>query len=345
MFQQVYEALVSNPGQKKIVQFVPFEYDGVFIVHQQDNVVDIGVSKAKYLQIFKLAHDYWYENKQQFDLPQNLDNDTLEKVYHVTVCFLMTTNDHHLIIKAHENVLIELYKRDHNVLTKEFEIISTLVASKLKKINKNSLLWHLIRQLSVILDIQCCSPLYEVILNRTFQSCENHFANYYANYYLLWLIHINYVVNRTANQPLLERLIKLCHGCLSDVSLWTNLRVLLYSTDHTEAINDYNHMVRDLNTKFGTCLQEISFDLANTTTRTTPLDYPVAKEIEWLLAVQCPYETPYLLIMNKTCTDIIQASISASKSSMNSASSATFTNSFVATLQSVVDKAEKNNCV
>lgn len=347
MFQQVYETLVSYAGLTKVLQFVPFEYDGVFVVHCQDDRVDIGVSKQKYLKIFKEAHDYWYQHQCQFNLIDTLGDTELNEVYYVTVCYLMTTNDHHLINRAHEQALIELYKRDSSVLTRELEIITTLVSSKLKKINKNSLLWHLIRRLSIMLDVQS-SPTYGVLIKRVIQSCENHFANYYANYYLSWLIHINYVVDANCNRVVLNEVVLVCHRCLSDVSLWSNLRVLLFSTEHIEAVQDYNHLVNDTNAKFGTLLSEI------TPVSSTPLEYDVAQEMHWLLAVECPYLTPYLLVMNCETIELVRSKVALVKGSCgqgdgeaNTAISSTINSSSttalssLTVLQKVLDKASR----
>lgn len=297
---RAYNVLKDHQSQNKVLQFIPVINDELFTVHESEGVIDIGINKRQYLKVFKQAHDYWHLNRDQFlQIDDTYSIEHLNDLYIVTIGYLITTNDHHMIMKVHEQILCQLYKLDDNILQVEFEILTTLISSKMSKINKNSLLWHLLKKVIIILLYHNCmsKELYEVLIMRVFESCKNHFANYYGNFFIRWLFQVNKVMNRTGeNEVILENLLSSCHQLLKDVSLWTNLHVLLYDNNLQNTIIDYNLTIQDINEKFSLKIPLISPG----ETMTHGIENSVAlalSEIEWLLAIECTIKTPYMMLL------------------------------------------------
>lgn len=305
---KTYNVLRKNKGKKKILQLIPNSED-VFTSIESQDAIDIGVTKTGYLRIFKEAHDYWHANV----LPQyhqhgnkyisRLKTQELLDVYKMTISYLFTTNDHHMIVKLHELVLVELYKRDNAVLEEEFEILTTLISCKLGKINKNSMLWLLIKKLVVILIYlnqgQNPSETYRVLIISLITSLQFHFANYYAGNFMKWLIQVNSMLKMIHyNEILLEELLNLCHQQLNDVTLWSTLTVFLDPIIPQYIIQDYNMTITDINKKFSPSLSHLHID---SVTFVRLVDNNLASnQLDWLLKVNCRSITPYKSILTKT---------------------------------------------
>lgn len=314
-----YETLSSFQGQDKTVQFIASDEDELFSIHESQGVVDIGIGKKQYLKIFKEAHDFWHQHQQDFiQVNQSYSYERLFELYKVTIGYLLTTNDHHMMMKLHEIILAQLYKRDPTILIIEFEILTTLVSSKLSKINKNSLLWHLIKKITIMLGLNeteqleteelqsiaghrnsdhvTSSSLYQILVDRVLNSCVHHFANYYGNFFIRWLVQINKVLGHD-NQYVLSNLLTQCHRQLKDVSLWSSLHILLYENDCKNMIDDYNFTVEDIRNKF--CMDIASIEpTRNHMTSSNDVFPLVQSEIEWLLSIECSIKTPYLMLIN-----------------------------------------------
>lgn len=305
---KTYNVLRRNKGKKKILQLIP-NSDDIFTSIESQDAIDIGVTKTGYLSIFKEAHDYWHDKV----LPQyhqhgdnyvhQLKTQELLDVYKITISYLFTTNDHHMIVKLHELVLVELYKRDNAVLEEEFEILTTLISCKLSKINKNSMLWLLIKKLAVILVYlnqgQNPSETYRVLIMRLITSLQFHFANYYAGNFMKWLIQVNSMLGMVHyNEILLEGLLNLCHQQLKDVTLWSTVTIFLDPKIPQYLIQDYNMTITDINKKFSLILSHLHIDSVNLIRL---VDNNLApNQLDWLLKVNCRYITPYKSILAKT---------------------------------------------
>ena len=61
----------------------------------------------------------------------------LRELYLMTLGYLITANDHHSIMNLHELIVQILGNFEADI-----EIISCFLTSRLKRINKSSLLWH-----------------------------------------------------------------------------------------------------------------------------------------------------------------------------------------------------------
>ncbi|EGV66319.1 hypothetical protein CANTEDRAFT_133107 [Yamadazyma tenuis ATCC 10573] len=296
--KQVYETLTSFPGKPKVVQFIPqIDMNSLFMVHEEVGAIDIGITKQNYLSAFKQAHGLWHSQRELFTqaLTEVAQSD-LYSIFYVTVTYLFTTNDHHQVFKLHERILAELYRRDAHVLEAEFEIITTLLSSRLSKINKNSLLWNLLRKLTVMMNFD--GGRFNVLLARVLQSCRLHYANYYGNNYLRWLIGVSIAVgDGTKVEAIRTQLTEVCHESLADVSLWTNLRVLLYADSRTIQAAVYQHVraVDEVNRKFGVTVA--SPVVADSPTTTTHNPQFALDQLHWLLSVECCNITPYASVV------------------------------------------------
>lgn len=301
---KAYEVLKDYQFHEKVVQFIPEQGDQLFSIHESYGVVDIGISKRQYLKIFKQAHDYWHQNRDDFvGVNSSYTLEKLKNLYYVTIGYLLTTNDHQMMIKLHERILAQIYQKEPEILEIEFEILTTLISSKLSKVNKNSLLWLSVKKLTMILiyntdQLQDQTPLlFDILVKRVFKSCKYHFSNYYGNYFLKWLIQINRALGYD-NLKILSQLISHCHENLSDVSLWTNLHAILYANDCKNMVEDYNQTIRDINTIFSLRLSEIGSNYKDEHI-TSDITQIITAELEWLLSVECHNRTPYILLISQ----------------------------------------------
>ncbi|KAI5953180.1 hypothetical protein KGF54_002551 [Candida jiufengensis] len=209
----------------------------------------------------------------------------------MTLGFLITTNEHSTIISLHEQLIKKLgcYQQD-------LEIISSFLNCKVKRINKSSSLWYLLKKLTL-------SQVYEkkdhILLKklslRALKSCQIHFANYYANNYLRWIITMNQLLG-ISNDFLMKELRKLCHLILSDSSLWSTFCFLIGGSNekHFEFVIFELSQVTNSNFQFD---------------NTNKVDYQniIIDEFKWLINVQCHYLSPFkLLIQSCESIEILQ---------------------------------------
>lgn len=291
---QTYDILTLHRCREKILQVGPIEEDGFLVVEGDvesefgGSIVEIALNKRTYLSIFKQAHDYWHEFRSDFESAKTQTTEYLWDLYKITVSYLLTTNDHHYIVCIHEKILIELYQRGEPVLDDELEILTTLISSKMSKVNKNSLLWHLIKKL-VILKGEADKAL----IYRVFKSCQYHPCNYYANEFLIWLVRVRRLTGRD-NELIEELLVKNCRSNLLDVSLWTTFRQYL-NNDSEVIIPDHNLMIDDINKKFRTNLHHVN-------SKSIPLNHDILiqNQMNWLFTIKCRNETPYVLMIDHT---------------------------------------------
>lgn len=325
--KNLHDLLVErqNEVQFKIVQIIPsieeYENSGPFIVHTSSlDTLDIGMTKKTYLQIFIEAHTYWHH----LILPKKLHSEgklkdlltsELYDIYFSTLGYLVTTNENHTIVRLHELCLLELEeKRDVSILELELKFLTCLVNSKLKRINKSSSIWFLIKKIALRLifsDLTNTQTQYKMLVDRTFKSIELHFANYYASSFLKWLIRYNYQLSgqvhilQDIQNRILGLLIEEAHSKLSDFSLWSSFETYLRVHGGVEDDNAYTYLQ-----------EEVSF-ITQRDLRWEPrqpddihlLLVLIDEQISWLIRIECAVVTPFKSLMNP----LVNMSISDSK--------------------------------
>lgn len=323
----LYDLLVErqNEVQFKIVQIIPsieeYENSGPFIVHTSSlDTLDIGMTKKTYLQIFIEAHTYWHH----VILPNRLHSEEklkdlltseLYDIYFATLGYLVTTNENHTIVRLHELCLTELEdNRGVPILELELSFLTCLANSKLKRINKSSSIWFLIKKIALRLifsDLTNTQTQYKMLVDRTFKSIELHFANYYASSFLKWLIRYNYILSgqvhilQDIQNRILGLLIEEAHSKLSDFSLWSSLETYIRVHGGVEDVNAYTYLQ-----------EEVSF-ITQRDLRWEPrqpddihlLLVLIDEQISWLIRIECAVVTPFKSLMNP----LLNMSISDSK--------------------------------
>lgn len=285
--QRVYDVLGQSPQFTwKITEVVPelelASGTGIETFEEGDTLV-VGMTKKTNLAVFVEAHLFWHQNIAPHRNPgylQQLTADKLWEVYLVTVGYLLTTNENHTIVQLHYDALMLIAKGDNRmlVMSREFELISGLVNSRLKRINKSSSLWFLMKKLTVDF-VHHDAKLYSLLLQRTFKSLELHFANYYAANFINWLIRYN-LATGTDNSTIRDLLVSHARAKLTDVSIWTCLEVYLTSSLGLEP--EALQYAAESPQKY----QEPSCNPQE-------CEAFVFEQVQWLLAADCTVITPY----------------------------------------------------
>ena len=330
--RQLNDVILENPNvTSKIIQLIPDTEDASdpFTTFRTDeDTLDIGLTKKTYLSIFKEAHIFWHCRLVPYalDFEEYWHNDRgkLVNTYYMTLGYLLTTNENHTIIKLHELTFWQLWRTSSNrrqFLLSEFEILTVLTSSRLKRINKSSSLWLMVKKIAIalifqeIVDSQVPDTieLYQVLVNRILKSCEIHFANYYASGFLKWCIRFNFILYKNTdsktiresmaeiNALILKGLVLLCHQKLTDVSLWTTLEVYLRecnrelsSSEHT--IDEYNMIIDQLSTLGMAGLTKINRMSGKMMPEFDVEDFQL-QQISWLLKVNCSSLSPYVALI------------------------------------------------
>lgn len=330
--RQLNDIIIEKPNVTfKIIQLIPATEgasDPFTTFRTDENTLDIGLTKKTYLSIFKEAHIFWHNNLvpyvPKFEEYWHNDREKLINTYYMTLGYLLTTNENHTIIRLHELTLWQIWKTSPNsrqFLLSEFEILTVLISSRLKRINKSSSLWLMVKKIAIALifheivnaEVPGTIELYQVLVSRILKSCEIHFANYYASGFLKWCIRFNFILYKNTNSTsirasmvemnamILNNLVQLCHQKLTDVSLWTTLEVYLRecnrklsSSEHT--IDEYNMIIDQLTT-----LGKADLIKINTLTEKVMAEFDVQdfqlQQINWLLKANCSALSPYVALM------------------------------------------------
>ncbi|CUM49463.1 unnamed protein product [Debaryomyces tyrocola] len=330
--RQLNDIIIEKPNVTfKIIQLIPATEgasDPFTTFRTDENTLDIGLTKKTYLSIFKEAHIFWHNNLvpyvPKFEEYWHNDREKLINTYYMTLGYLLTTNENHTIIRLHELTLWQIWKTSPNsrqFLLSEFEILTVLISSRLKRINKSSSLWLMVKKIAIALifheivnaEVPGTIELYQVLVSRILKSCEIHFANYYASGFLKWCIRFNFILYKNTdstsirasmvemNAMILNNLVQLCHQKLTDVSLWTTLEVYLRecnrklsSSEHT--IDEYNMIIDQLTT-----LGKADLIKINTLTEKVMAEFDVQdfqlQQINWLLKANCSALSPYVALM------------------------------------------------
>lgn len=330
--RQLYNILTEMPSvTSKIIQLIPTtEASETFTTFRTDeNILDIGLTKKTYLSIFKEAHFFWHNSlvpyAPNFEEYWCNDREKLINTYYMTLGYLLTTNENHTILRLHELTFWQIWRTSPNsrqFLLFEFEVLTVLISSRLKRINKSPSLWLMIKKIAIVLifheivtaNVKDIVELYQLLVNRILKSCELHFANYYASGFLKWCIRFNFILYKNTdsteirslmsemNAMILSSLVLLCRQKLSDVSLWTTLEVYLREcnskldpSEHT--IDEYNMVIDELTILSNVELTKIS-TLREKTMPAFDVDEFQLQQISWLLKANCSFLTPYMALIS-----------------------------------------------
>ncbi|KAK6460147.1 hypothetical protein DFJ63DRAFT_316016 [Scheffersomyces coipomensis] len=323
--QRLYDIITDSKLKWKTIQFIaPNEVPNPFITYEENDTIEIGVTKKNYLKLFKEAHHYWHHkiidvSNDYLNVIQTGSDEEIWNLYLCTIGYMITTNENHTIIRLHELLVFEIYDdQGEEFIDKELDLITAFLTSRLRRINKSSSLWFWIKKLTVLTlfnpllnhqkDVKSIGSM---LIDRAFRSSQLHFANYYASNYLRWFIsvlgYIQYseqssLVKETAQQ-LLQHLQKglqdLCRSNLRDVALWNLFEYYLitkYNPHHnvTFSLNEYNRIADQLSDYVEPLdimeTDNISVDKESNTKY-------IIDEISWLLKVKCLIETPYTTLL------------------------------------------------
>lgn len=329
---QLYDIITESPDSTyKIIQLLPptQETSSLFVTFKSDeNTLEIGLSKKTYLAIFKGVHGYWHSklvpHAPYFEKYWLNDRERLMEVYYMTLGYLLTTNENHTIIRLHEIVFWKIWAQktdSREFLVNEFELLTCYVTSRLKRINKSSSLWCMVKKITAVLIFHellnnmgnSTNDLYELLINRVMKSCDVHFANYYAANFLRWCIRFNFILTKTNKSVstqgittsissfIEDRLVLLCRQKYTDVSLWTTLEV--YQTSRFSVfdpsdyvISEYNMIIEQVNVLNNGNFSKFVGKTANDITLPDIREFNL-HQLDWLLKANCSVLTPYTTLI------------------------------------------------
>ncbi|EGW31221.1 uncharacterized protein SPAPADRAFT_67303 [Spathaspora passalidarum NRRL Y-27907] len=277
--KELFNIIGKSTKKYNIISVIPG--DGKIITHEDENVLEIGIPKRTYLSMFKQAHDTW----------QDMSGMNIDDIYYMTLGYLITTNEHHTILKLHRKVTFQLIQeRGWSVLAQELQYITSILTCRMSRINKSSSLWHWLKMLTVLsVYINKSTSTYELVIDRAIKSCELHFANYYGCNFLRWVIQINRVIDVPVefDDVLRKLVISSCRTSLSDCGLWGVLQVYLSTGDIEWTINDLRRIVDSLRQ------EGLEFTSPVLQIRNTDHVACAIEQLDWLILVQCLVVTPY----------------------------------------------------
>lgn len=279
LIRDLCKILINSNKPIKIIGIIAQSGDQDILSHEEENTLEIGLTKKTYLRIFKESHYVFhnhYEGRLNLD---RLSRSELDELYYMTLGFLITTNEHSTIIALHEALVQRLKSHEYDL-----EIISCFLTCRMKRINKSSSLWHWLKKLTLI-RINKGEDV-DNLLQRALVSCKLHFANYYANNYLQWVITVCRS-KRIGLSDFQEPLINLCRAHLLDSSIWRTLKIY-FRLD--EKLVDY--MAEEYNRLTGSHLSK--------NVVWTNYDDVITNLFEWLLRLQCNYTTPFCMLIEST---------------------------------------------
>lgn len=235
---------------------------------EHENELHIAILKRFYLGLFKTAHDYF--NHHGLQLPP-----VLFECYYASLAMLMTTNDHHTMWRIHGKTIELLKKESPDLLLRNFRWFAWLAALRLKRINKNTVVFHWIRQLACQLGLEQNREIVDLIICSTLQSMKVHFSNYVAGYTLQWLIrrlHDSGNYDRWA-VVICESLRTTCRQNLADVSLWVTYGEALAVASRER---DIRHFVDNTSLSVYSVFED---------------------DLQWLLQSRCCVQSPFVCLL------------------------------------------------
>lgn len=303
IIRELYETISSSCRSQKIIQIVQIPQNENRIATYDDkanDTLEIGISKPTYLAMFKQSHDYWYRYTESSQCTlDKIEITILRELYLMTLGYLITANDHHSIMNLHELIVQILGNFEADI-----EIISCFLTSRLKRINKSSLLWHWMKKMTILVIFNKLeekqgsqylsdSQFYNKIVSRAFRSCELHYMNYYANNFIHWIIQFNMIVLGIEDGDyLFHQLQKHCRQALLDSSLWMNMKNYIKciqgSVQHdNQIIEEYNR----INLSYGVPLRIHSKKQLISPNKSD--EDIIVGEFQWLVKVQCKNVAPF----------------------------------------------------
>lgn len=289
----LYEAVTGAKTDRTRIEFIPGS-DVDIVVHNSDGCCDIGVTKKAYLAIFKEGHSFFVEG-----YPKNAkcltDKAEIElwETYYATIALLCTTNEHMTALRVHEDIVWTLVRRGLLQLKEETALVMALVTSKFDRINKSLALWHWVRTLYCAGAFEPSNGLSILrLMEQVLKSMEIHFCNYAAGFTAAWLVQ---VAQLKENEKLeLVNMIKCgCTKNVTDVSLWTLMGTVLLGAEDQRVASDYRRIESKL------AAQGIEIPARHTTSLQNSNSLRAITEglLQWLLAIEAPYKTPYEQIL------------------------------------------------
>lgn len=287
LLRGLYSQVVTTKCTISSLQIIHDAPDGEILFHEsaETDTLDIAMSKKTYLMIFAEAHAVFEKLGYKFDL-QLLTGTELWALYYATTSIMLTTNEHSTIWRLHREVVFELHGRGEEIIKNDFDYVTFLATSKLKRVNKSSMLFHWIRFLMV--------PLFEdlevikTLIHRLLRSIEVHFANYCAGYTFQWLVRL---LHASQKQELFEyaglQIRQICRSHLSDITIWETYSVWLTADSDPFAVDLFNRDVLQWN-KHSVFVTEMQYGPQMSGT-----DDVVLEDLEWLVKVKCAYISPY----------------------------------------------------
>lgn len=287
LMRGLHSQVVSTKCTISSLQIIHDAPDGEILFHEstETDTLDIAMSKKTYLMIFAEAHAVYEKSGYKFEL-QLLPGTELWALYYATTSIMLTTNEHSTIWRLHREVIFELHERGEEILKKDFDYVTFLATSKLKRVNKSSTLFHWIRFLMV--------PLFEdlevikILIQRLLRSLEVHFANYCAGYTFQWLIRL---LHASQKRELFEyaglQIREICRSHLSDITIWETYSVWLTADSDTFTVDLFNRDALHWN-KHSKSVKELQCG-----PQVSRADDVVLEDLDWLVKVQCAYMSPY----------------------------------------------------
>lgn len=264
---RLYDAIHTLQCPLKVISIIPGEQQFSVVTDDDQRTLEIGVLMDTYLALFKQCHDLQHAELELWD------------EYILTVGYLFTTNENHTMILRHWEAVQRLVaERGPQFLDTELDVVSTLIASRLSRINKSSSLWLLIRKLVA----QKGLPLTESLMARVMASLRHHFANYYAANFVRWYVAVLLDQGQDITS-ILEAVVAECRANLRDVSLWSLLGFIL-APEVEGYVSEYE--------RFGGSKR----GLFNTKRHQMEMQQVAVDQIQWLLLVKCPYENPFVVL-------------------------------------------------
>lgn len=296
LIRQLYDIITNNDSACKtiqIIQSIGSEESG-FVVESTRNLLEIGFTKKVYIALFLEAHTYWH--KALGGCSPDISQQSVTEIYNtyfMTLGMLLTTNENHSVLRLHDQIIMSLAMTDQGFYRRDFDILTTYLSSRLKRINKSPLLWHLTKKMLVNLlfdqeDPHGLNATSTFLVDRIFLSCKHHFANYYATAFLQWLIHLLAVLQFEPLLNLIEtNLVSACKSSVLDVSLWTCL------ASYARALREPEFYPYEQYRILGGTMMPPALTMAEDRDAAF-----ISVQIQWLLRAECSILMPYQVLID-----------------------------------------------
>lgn len=265
---QLWTTITSDFHECKTISIIPGDDQFITAADATTGTLEIGLSKDVYLKLFQECHHQQHVELTPWD------------EYIMTVGYLVTTNENYTILNRHVAAVDKIISERPQFLQQEIDFISTLLASRLKRINKSPTLWHLFRRLVVKQRL----PLSQTLMLRVKASLCNHFANYYATNFLRWYVSV--LLDQGEDiEGVVDMVVQLAKANIGDVSLWLLIGFILVP-EPDYYIQDYKRL--------GGVLQH-RFDGKSGAQRQWSL--MIGKGLlHWLGKIDCRIEYPFVVL-------------------------------------------------